>query len=163
MQQAINELQAEKGDVNQEVETAKTTEQTLALQIAELQAELERLQAEKLEQANKFQLVPYAGKSPTQRRPIIIECEANTIRFASEEIPLSARDISGFSPEYNPIRAGTEALVTYWEKQRLTSGPVSSLQPEPYLLFVIRPGGRSHITSRVTCSKGSLSTRVMNW
>jgi len=141
LQQAINQLQAEKGDVNQEVETAKTTEQTLALQIAELQAELERLQAEKLEQANKFQLVPYAGKSPTQRRPIIIECEANTIRFASEEIPLSARDISGFSPEYNPIRAGTEALVTYWETQRLTSGPVSSLHPEPYLLFVIRPGG----------------------
>ncbi len=141
LQEAIDKLRAEKGEIKQEVASVKTTKQTIAQQIAELQAELERLKAEKSEQANKFQLVPYAGSSPTHRRPIIIECEANTIRFASEEIAVSAQDMSGFSSEYNPARAGTEALLNYFEAQRHASSSLAAMPSEPYLLFVIRPGG----------------------
>ena len=141
LQEAIDKLRAEQGDLTTDAEKAKTTKQTIAQQLAELQAELERLKAEKAAQADKFQLVPYAGSSPTRRRPIIIECEANTIRFASEDIPLSARDMSGFTPEYNPVRAGAEALLKYWEAQRQSASSLAAMQPEPYLLFVIRPGG----------------------
>lgn len=141
LQAAIDKLRAEQGDLNQEVTTVKTTKQTIAQQVAELQSELERLKAEQAAQADKFQLVPYAGSSPTRRRPIIIECEANTIRFASEDISLSSRDMSGFTSEYNPARAGAEALLKYWEMQRQTASSLAAMQPEPYLLFVIRPGG----------------------
>ena len=142
LQARINQLQAEKSDINDKVETAKSTELTLAQQLAVLQAELDKLKAEKKEQANKFQLVPYAGTSPTRRRPIVIECDAKAIRFPSEEISLSARDISGFNAEYNPVRAGTDALLKYWDEQRMAEkSAASALQPEPYLLFVIRPGG----------------------
>ncbi len=141
LQEAIDKLRVEKGDLTTDAEKAKTTKQTLAQQLAQLQSELERLQTEKAAQADKFQLVPYAGSSPTRRRPIIIECEANTIRFASEEITLSARDMSGFTPEYNPVRAGAEALLKYWEAQRQAASSLAAMQPEPYLLFVIRPGG----------------------
>ena len=141
LQTAINTLQAEKGELKQEVKTVQTTKQTIAQQVAELQAELQRLKTETAEQADKFQLVPYVGSSPTRRRPIIIECEAKTVRFASEEISLTARDLSGFSGEYNPVRAGTEALLAYWETARQKSSSLSAKEPEPYLLFVIRPGG----------------------
>lgn len=142
LQSRINQLLLEKGDTSEKVETAKATELTMAQQIAVLQAELDKLKTEKKEQADKFQLVPYAGTSPTRRRPIIIECDAKAVRFASEEISLSPRDISGFKVEYNPVRAGTEALLKYWEEQRLAgTTAASSLQPDPYLLFVIRPGG----------------------
>ena len=141
LQEAINTLQAEKGDLKQEVTTVKSTKQTIAQQIAELQAELQRLKTETAEQADKFQLVPYVGSSPTRRRPVIIECEANTVRFVSEGITLSARDVSGFTSEYNPVRAGTEALLAYWEAKRQASSSLAAMQPEPYLLFVIRPGG----------------------
>ncbi len=141
LQEAINKLQAEKGDLKQEVKTVKTTKHTIAQQVAELQAELARLQIEKAAQADKFQLVPYVGNSPTHRRPIIIACEAKSVRFASEEISLSARDLSGFSGDYNPARAGTEALLNYWETQRQQSSSLAARPPEPYLLFVIRPGG----------------------
>ncbi len=142
LQARINQLQAEQGDITDKAESVKTTELTLAQQIALLQAELKRLQAEKKEQADKFQLIPYAGKSPTRRRPIIIECDDKAIRFASEEISLSARDVSGFNGEYNPIRAGTEALLKYWDEQRMAeNSAASALRSEPYLLFVIRPGG----------------------
>ena len=104
-------------------------------------AELDRLKTEKAAQADKFQLVPYVGNSPTRRRPIIIECEAKSVRFASEDVSLSARDVSGFSGEYNPVRAGTEALLRYWETQRQQASSLAAMPPEPYLLFVIRPGG----------------------
>ena len=142
LQARINQLLAEKSDISEKVETAKSTELTLSQQLAILQAELDKLKAEKKDQANKFQLVPYAGTSPTRRRPIVIECDAKAIRFPSEEISLSARDVSGFNAEYNPVRAGTDALLKYWDEQRMAEkSAASGLQPEPYLLFVIRPGG----------------------
>lgn len=142
LQERINRLLAEKGDIKEEAESARTTELTLSQQIAILKAELERLKAEKKEQADKFQLVPYAGNSPTRRRPIVIECDEKSVRFASEEISLSARDLTGFKPEYNPVRAGTESLLQYWEEQRVAGHPVAAaFKSEPYLLFVIRPGG----------------------
>jgi len=141
LQEAINKLKLEQGEIKQESQTAKTTKLSIAQQIAELQAELARLQSDKANQADKFQLVPYVGSSPTRRRPIIIECGSNSIRFASEDITLSARDMSGFSAEYNPVRAGTDALLAYWETQRQSASSLAAMQPEPYLLFVIRPGG----------------------
>lgn len=141
LQELINRLRQEKDEIVQRTEQAQLTKKSIAEQIADLQAELARLKQENAEQSTKFQLVPYAGSSPTKRRPIVIECEANTIRFASEDIPLSARDMSGFSSEYNPVRAGTDALITYWEQQRQMASSLAAMQPEPYLLFVIRPGG----------------------
>ena len=142
LQERINQLLAEKGDISEKAETAQAKELTLSQQIAILQAELEQLKAEKKEQADKFQLIPYAGTSPTRRRPIVIECNEKTVRFSSEEISLSARDLTGFKPNYNPVRAGTESLLRYWEDQRAAGHPVASaFQGEPYLLFVIRPGG----------------------
>jgi hypothetical protein len=140
LQEILNKLRAEKGEVGTDKEKVQTTKKSIAQQIAELQAELERLKSEKLAQADKFQLVPYSGNSPSRSRPIIIECDEKSLRFASEEIALTPRDLSGFTNDYNPLRAGTEALLAYWDAQRL-AGALASLPQKPYLLFVIRPGG----------------------
>ncbi len=141
LQAEIDKLRAEQGGIQESGEKVKTTTKTIARQVAELLAELERLKAEKAAQADKFQLVPYAGNSPTRRRPIVIECEASTIRFASEDITLTASEVSGFNGEYNPVRAGTEALLAYWEAKRQAASSLAAMQPQPYLMFVIRPGG----------------------
>lgn len=109
--------------------------------MTETQAELDRLREQKATARDKFQLVPYAGTSPTHRRPIVIECQVDRLVFASEEVSLRASDISGFTSDYNPVKAGAVALIQYWESQRNAASSMAARPPEPYVLFVIRPGG----------------------
>lgn len=109
--------------------------------ITETQAELDRLREENAAARDKFQLVPYAGSSPTHRRPIVIECQVDRLVFASEEVSLRASDLSGFASDYNPVKAGAVALIQYWESQRNAASSMAARPPEPYILFVIRPGG----------------------
>ena len=65
--------------------------------------------------ASRFSILPYDYASGTTRRPIIIECTENQITFASEGVVLSAADIEGFTPAFNPLQAGADALVDYWQ------------------------------------------------
>lgn len=141
LQGILDKLQAEQHGTEGETEKVKTTQKTVAQQIAELQAELTRLKSEKAEQADKFQLVPYLGGSPTHSRPIIVECDRSRITFASEQVSLTAADVSGFNSNYNPLRAGTDALIRYWREQPGQQSTPGSPSAKPYLLFVIRPGG----------------------
>ncbi|HEX4069848.1 MAG TPA: hypothetical protein VHX68_01710 [Planctomycetaceae bacterium] len=82
-----------------------------------------------------YTFVAYDGVSGTTRRPILIECVNGQITFLQERIKLSRADVSGFSPAYNPLRAGAQALLDYWSTH---SAPGD---PRPYVLLVIRPSG----------------------
>jgi hypothetical protein len=82
-----------------------------------------------------YTFVAYDGVSGTTRRPVLIECAHGHMTFLQEGIPLSTADVSGFSPMYNPLRAGAQALLDYWSTH---SAPGD---PRPYVLLVVRPSG----------------------
>ncbi len=61
-----------------------------------------------------YTFVAYDGVSGTTRHPILIECTREHIKFLQEDVSLSSADVSGYSPSYNPVLAGAQALVDYW-------------------------------------------------
>lgn len=110
---------------------------SLAQQIDATASQLEVVRNSPTPAASQYSILPYDYATGTTRRPIIIECTAREIRFASEEVILSAEDIQGFTPSYNPLQAGADALVQYWQQNDRESGSSG----DPYILLVVRPGG----------------------
>lgn len=109
------------------------------LRVAELlQEELHSLKEKKQSQKtarSKYSVIPYDGQTGTSKRPILIECTDKGLTFLPEGITLTPDDLKDFTPGYNPLLAGTQALVKHWQNK--------SQQPnqEPYVLILIRPSG----------------------
>lgn len=104
----------------------------------EVQSEIEAKKVARAIRKPVFQIVARDGNSGTMRRPILIECRADGLQFASEKINISARELSEFTPEYNPLLAGAEALLTYWT---LADAQQGETKLKPYVLLIVRPGG----------------------
>lgn len=83
----------------------------------------------------KVSIVPYDGRSGTARRPILIECRGEVIRFVPEDVRLTASDVADFLPDYNPLLAGATAVRAYWQE---IDGPGS---PRPYILLLVHEDG----------------------
>jgi hypothetical protein len=88
----------------------------------------------------EFTLMPYDGQLGTVRRPIIIECTEYSINFVCENIQLTAEQLSGFPPDYNPLLAGSRALFEYWTVRDRQNAKLST-PPPPYVLLIVRPKG----------------------
>ncbi|HUG20564.1 MAG TPA: hypothetical protein VMM56_16370, partial [Planctomycetaceae bacterium] len=87
--------------------------------------------------SNPLKIVPYDGNGGTTRRPLILECRANSIVFQPEGVELTERDLLGFTTAVNPVLAGVRVLDRYWtvhDGQRATAR-------RPYVLIVVRPDG----------------------
>jgi hypothetical protein len=112
----------------------------LEQEIIALRKKLRLLQNRPTEGNSKFAVVPFDARSGTTRRPILIECTEDSLRFVSEEIVLTPADLEGFTDRYNPLLAGTAALVQYWTLWNRQQ-PHPDREPEPYVLLIVRPGG----------------------
>lgn len=102
----------------------------------------QRLKDAETQQAagGKFAVLPVDPISGTSRRPILIECMQDSLRFLPENIELTAADLAGFPERVNPLLAGTAALVDYWlEHDRKEAGGKQAA--EPYVLLLVRPEG----------------------
>ncbi len=84
-----------------------------------------------------FEIVTEDATSGTTRRPILLECTSDSVVFCSEGIRISAATLNEFTPEYNPLMAGTAALLNHW---RRVDGKRPG-EPGPYVLMIVRPGG----------------------
>ena len=95
----------------------------LETQIRELKR---RLRASQQSQAgdNRFEVVPFDPISGTSRRPILIECTAEGLRFIPENVTITRGDLAGFSPKVNPLIVGASALINYWTSWNLRQEPV---------------------------------------
>ncbi|WP_417391408.1 hypothetical protein [Gimesia sp.] len=103
-----------------------------------LQEELQTLQEKKQSQKtarSKYSVIPYDGQTGTAKRPILIECTDQGLTFLPEGITLTPDDLKEFTPGYNPLLAGTQALFQYWKSQDRGTGK------EPYVLILVRPSG----------------------
>lgn len=134
-----NESASETHQTLSETESRLEQQRThVARKIAETRKNVELLNRKQAAKANEYALVPYDGTSGTARRPIYIECSARGFRFLPEDETVSPVDLGNFTESYNPLLAGTQALVRLWKERRRES-PGS--EPEPYVLLLVRPSG----------------------
>ena len=93
-------------------------------------------------------IVPYDGQTGTVRRPIIIECVGDVVRFEAEQVEISIEVLQKFSPEQNPLASGVEALFRYWMAKEQVADP--RRQPrKPYALILVRPSGAEAFSTAV--------------
>lgn len=93
-------------------------------------------------------IVPYDGQTGTVRRPIIIECVGDVVRFEAEQVEIPIAILQKFSPEQNPLAAGVEALFRYWMAKEQIADP--RRQPRrPYALILVRPSGAEAFSTAV--------------
>ncbi|MGH7202160.1 MAG: hypothetical protein ACREJB_16265, partial [Planctomycetaceae bacterium] len=149
-QQLENQLGSANSALDQIARQARLQEQkrqSLTEKIAEAQANLEeaqrrhrQLQDRNSNRPSRFAFVPYDGETGTTRRPMLIEFTAEGVRFLPENVTLSLSDLAGFNRQYNPLRAGVQALSDYWRaRHRVNDLPEEQL--DPYVLFIVRPSG----------------------
>ncbi|MBT6155668.1 MAG: hypothetical protein HOK71_16780 [Planctomycetaceae bacterium] len=142
--------------VNRQVLRAQFT--SLGEQIDEATVLLHREKQQNATRSTKYSIVPFDGQSGTTRRPILIECRKNGLTFMQEELTLTAADLDGFTAEYNPLLAGTRALVRYWQAQNKLNDP-DEVDAEPYVLLIVRPSGSvAYYAARRLLSELSQST-----
>ena len=146
LQDEVQGLEAKLGGLNRELSTAaggdSTAQERKAIeqQIAAVQKRLKAAQAAAAGGESKFMVVPFDAQSGTSRRPILIECTAEGLRFLPEDIVIRPDDLEGFTARVNPLLAGSNSLVSYWTAWNLKQ-PQPARQPEPYVLMLVRPSG----------------------
>lgn len=111
----------------------------LEKQLAALKDQLANPEKNKTGQS-KYMVVPFDTQTGTTRRPILIECTDRGLRFLPEDITLSAEDLDGFTERFNPLLAGSRALVNYWTRRNQLQ-PRPGEEPQPYILLLVRPSG----------------------
>ncbi|HEV3024886.1 MAG TPA: hypothetical protein VGX76_20565, partial [Pirellulales bacterium] len=82
-----------------------------------------------------YSVVPYEGPNVTRRRPVYIECRAESVVLQPEGIELAPEDFSLLGPG-NPLASTLRAMQEYFTRQ---SGGANA--SEPYPLLLVRPEG----------------------
>jgi hypothetical protein len=146
----FQEIHADRAELERELAKLRTAKDRTLASVDELSTEgiqveselakrgsrLRKIRDQIAHQSTEYQFVAYDGVSGTTRRPILIECVDDHIKFVEEDITLTSAELSGFDNKgVNPLRAGAEALLQYWSAH---SAPGD---PKPYLLLVVRPSG----------------------
>lgn len=113
----------------------KTDLADLRRRVAEAEAKLK--EAEKAgKRPQAFAIVPFDGEGGTRRRPIYIECRADTIIVQPEGIVLKEEDFGGALLPANPLASAVRAASEYIARtSKLQTGE------EPYPLLLVRPSG----------------------
>ncbi len=123
-------------------------------------AELRLAKAQERQQTakSKFAFLPFDGRTGTTKRPILIECTQDHIRFLPEDVRLTPTDLNGFTSGFNPLLIASRELVHYWKAyERVHSGDadankdadafetdlaaLNDKEREPYVLLLVRPNG----------------------
>ncbi len=107
---------------------------------------------------SKFAFMPFDGRTGTTKRPILIECTAEYVRFLPEDVRLTPEMLNGFTTGFNPLLIASRELVHYWKAyERVHSADadptkdtdsfetdlsvLNDREHEPYVLLLVRPNG----------------------
>ncbi|MFV0444242.1 MAG: hypothetical protein ACK5Q5_11795 [Planctomycetaceae bacterium] len=147
-QQSLQSMSAQQQELNSAASETASSADHLKTELADLGRrsdevrqeidavgrQLDQIRSERAAQASKsYTIIPFDARSGTTRRPIVLVCDRDSITLACEGIALTAADLNGFIPHYNPLSAGVRTLVDGW------SGKDAGEQP--YVLLVVRPEG----------------------
>jgi hypothetical protein len=136
-EQAIAGFQTQQQQLSREVTALEQKSAEMTQELQRLQEEAAAIAEHPRTSPNVLKVVPYDGQQGTTRRPILIECSGNRIRFVPEGIELNERDLVGFSLNNNPLLAGVLAAEKYWMQRNQTEGKLE----RPYVLLIVRPDG----------------------
>jgi len=128
-------LEGETDNVTGSADDFETQKKRLNQQIAEAQAELEKVREEIEGRKPAYALVPYDGQSGTRRQPIYIECTPDRVIIQPEGIGLTGNDFQQPLGPGNPLAASLRTIREYRQSQGLPG------QGNPYPLLIVRPGG----------------------
>lgn len=133
----IQQAQAESATAAQRIQAGRQEQQAIEELILESD-DLIRQREQELS-SPRFSIVPYDGQTGTIRRPIVIECKEDSLRFVAENITLDPSTLDGYTPDQNPLLSGILVLADYWAETDRASGDGRVLRPYPLLL--VRPDG----------------------
>jgi hypothetical protein len=160
-----NLLQSRLAEVRHAGDRLAKERDTRQLELAKLQdrlraAEARLAEAVKRQQSagSEFAFLPFDGRTGTTRRPILIECTQEHIRFLPEDVRLTAADLDGFTPGFNPLLVATRELAHYWTAYDRARAGESDQTPaantfdndlaafqdsdhQPYVLLLVRSNG----------------------
>lgn len=135
--QAIAGFQTEGQQLSRQIAALEQNSTAITRELQQLQQQTAALANRPRNTPNVLKVVPYDGQQGTTRRPILIECSGNSIRFVPEGIELTERDLVGFSLTENPLLAGVIAAEKYWVKR----DQIVTSSHRPYVLLIVRPDG----------------------
>ena len=152
-------------EIRAQQEEAAAVRQRLQGEIDSLQSDLtaaeqrltkavERQQSAK----SKFAFMPFDGRTGTTKRPILIECTQDCIRFLPEDVRLTPAELNGFTIGFNPLLIASRELIHYWKAyERVHStdadptkgqdsfetdlAALNDKEREPYVLLLVRSDG----------------------
>ena len=136
-QQLTAKMQLQQSESVREIASLQQDSRKLSNEIQTLRAKVRDEESKPRTSPNALKIVPYEGNAGTTRRPILIECTAEGLKFVPEDVLLGEPDLVGFPVEANPILAGVKTLEQYWSR---VDGVVTR-QQRPYVLLVVRPDG----------------------
>ena len=128
-------LEGETTNVTGSADDVETQKQRLRAEIAQAEAELEKLREEIQNRKPAYALIPYDGQSGTRRQPIYIECTADRVIIQPEGIGLTGNDFLPPLGPGNPLASALRTVREYRQSQGIPG------QGNPYPLLVVRPGG----------------------
>ncbi|MDA0833159.1 MAG: hypothetical protein O2955_14850 [Planctomycetota bacterium] len=140
LDQSLEQTRGEHAQIEQETLILNSEYDRLMRYRDQLERELEYAKAQQADVANRYAFVPYNGQKGTSRRPILIECTEQYIRFLPEDIRLTPRDLNGFTPSINPVLTGAQTLSAYWRAWHRMH-PEKGVEDEPYVMLIVRPSG----------------------
>ncbi|MFM9960110.1 MAG: hypothetical protein ACKV2Q_02675 [Planctomycetaceae bacterium] len=131
---------------------------TLQSDLTDAEARLTKAVERQKSLKSKFAFLPFDGRTGTTKRPILIECTQDYIRFLPEDIRLTPADLNGFTTGFNPLLIASRELVHYWKAyERVHSADadptkdtdafetdvaaLNDKEREPYVLLLVRPNG----------------------
>lgn len=109
-------------------------------EITEAQRRLEETQKSADNRPRSYAVVPYEGPNQTRRRPIYLECRADSVVLQPENIVFTEADFDGPLGPGNPLAAALRAVR---EQLSLQGGIDPRNGTEPYPLLLVRPSGIS--------------------
>lgn len=171
-QSAVMRTKVKAASAEDRLKEIRVQQQAAASERQQLQAEIDSLQSDltdaelRLSKAlerqqtakSKFAFLPFDGRTGTTKRPILIECTQDNIRFLPEDVRLTPADLNGFTSGFNPLLIASRELVHYWKAyERVHSADadptkdsdsfetdlaaLNDKEREPYVLLLVRPNG----------------------
>ncbi len=133
----LAELNRTDGDGGRRREELESELRQVRAEIAEVAGRLDQVRQNAEHRRRSYAVVPYRGPHETLRRPIYIECTADSIILQPEGIVLRKDDFDGPMGPGNPLAAMLRAVREYLLDCR-DFDPIKA--GEPYPLLLVRQG-----------------------
>jgi hypothetical protein len=112
----------------------------MTLDLLQMEQVLKDLKASRQRERKTFSVVPYHGRRGEDRRPLYVECTADSVIFHPErKVMAIAALIPGYSDPSSEVRAEVERRIAQ-QSQKLAALP-NNVDKTPYLLLLLRPSG----------------------